>query len=135
MTSESLSTFGELRRAFQGAGNIRLQNVGEFKTRFTLAQRSDGQLLFSADIARSIWDFSAEQTNIEGMFGKLTDGRSVKLVGPIFLKEANAIDEGDGTRLIGYPSSWIIGQREFAGQALITFELTNFLFLQYLRQL
>lgn len=127
MTSKGLDKFGVLRRAFQGAGLIRFQNGEEFEAQFTLAQHYDGQLLFSADLARPIWDFFGRQFEVESLTGTLSDGRPVNLLDPIFLKETSP--SNSGTRLVGFPSRWAIGQMDFDSPAFVTFELVNFLFL------
>lgn len=129
MTLKSLKKFGTLRRTFKGKGAISLSNGNELPTRFSLAQRSDGQLLLSADVNLSTWEFLADKLEVQSLTGILQDGRSATISGPIFLKAADPIPRTNKARLIAYPSNWTFGNTSLTEPASITFELVNFRFL------
>jgi hypothetical protein len=129
MTIKELKKFGTLRRAFKGKGIISLSNGSELPTRFALAQQPDGQLLLSADINRSVWEFAASKIEVQKLTGTLLDGRAANVSGPIFLKAVNPVPGTNKVRLIAYPSNWTLGNSNFSGSALSTFEIVNFRFL------
>ncbi len=56
MTIRKLQKFGALRKVYRGKGKIELSDGSEYPIRFTFAQISDGQLLISGGINKSIWD-------------------------------------------------------------------------------
>jgi hypothetical protein len=129
MTIKELKKFGTLRRTFRGKGIISLSNGSELPTRFTLAQQSDGQLLLSADINLSVWEFAASKIEVQKLTGVLLDGRVANVSGPIFLKAVNSVTGTNKARLIAYLSNWTLGNSNFSGSALSTFEIVNFRFL------
>jgi hypothetical protein len=129
MTIKSLQKFGTIRRSFKGKGKISLTNGDDLPIHFTLAQRTDGQLLLSADVNLSTWDIALNKIGVQKVTGTLIDGRPAGVSGPIFLKAANPIPRSDKARLIIYPSNWTLGTTNFASPASISFELVNFRFL------
>jgi hypothetical protein len=129
MTIKSLREFGTIRRSHVGRGLISLSNRSKLACRFTLAQRSDGQLLFSAAVNLPTWDFAAGNIRVESLTGVLADGRPVTVPGSIVLKTVRPISDTAKTRLIGYLDEWFIGNREFWEDADVSFCLVNFRFL------
>jgi hypothetical protein len=128
MTINSLINFGTLRRTYKGKGIISFSNGNELPTQFTLAQRSDGQLLLSADVNLSTWEFATNNIEAQSLTGTLLDGSLARVSGPIFLKAVNPIPRTNKARLIAYPSNWIFGNPNFNEPASISFELVNFRF-------
>lgn len=127
MTSKDFSKFGRQRRVFKGSGLARFSDGSEVKASLSLAQLTDTQLLFIADVKRPIWDFMVDGLDLDSFSGMLQDGRSVSVKG-LFIKENKEASHGRA-RLIGYSSHWVIGEQNFREATSISFELVNFLFL------
>jgi len=127
MTNRDINKFGTSRRVFKGNGVAIFSDGIEVKTRITLTQLVDTQLIFIADVRRPIWDFLANIPPVIEFKGKLIDGRSVSVQG-LVIKECRQVSQYR-TRLIGYSGQWIIGEPDFKEATLICFELVNFLFL------
>ena len=100
----------------------------EVPAKFTLAQTSETDLVFTACVPLLSWEHEHRALGVDRLLGELSDGRSVSIDGLIVLyTELNFPLKK--TYLTGYASNFVFGTPEFESEASISFELTNFLFM------
>lgn len=131
MSIKALRTYGKIIRTFKGYGNVRFKSGENYDCRFTLGQFSGVNLLISADIKCLPIEFFFKHFNdgeVEGFTGTLLDGRSIQLIGPVFLRKMDPAPNKLNSRLILHVSQCLIGNRDFQSPAVVTFEISNFLF-------
>ncbi len=129
MTIKELKKFGPFRRSFSGAGVIRFITGNEMRAKITLAQRSDTQLIVYIDGVLPGFGIFDRKHKLESFQGELKNGLKIYVIAPIFIKESKTSINTGRTRIIGYPTSWSIGEKNFDFPTTITFEIVNFRFL------
>jgi len=127
MTLAKLKRFGPLQKTFKGKGVMKFQDGTDASAKFTFAQLSNVDLIFTAQLDMSQWEFMKNETGIDGLSGFLPDKHPVTASG-LFVKYVEADTLYGKANVTGYASSIQFGKSKFEAVALISFEIVNFLF-------